>query len=248
MPKDARFWRNVTLISLAHIVLIAGLIRWSVEARNSPNAQTIVWLGDVGGASAATDPTTAESPPAKLSLSPEPSLQKADQPKGEEPLLTAAKSEIELPTLTPIATATPKPAPSPTPKPTPKKIVLAKATPASLREAAAGGASPKPSAKAKPSPMKSAEKKEQTAANPEKKKSGKPDSAKNGSPTQTGTGKIGSAGKGGHAGGGSSASEFGWYGNMLHDRFYSAWIQPTTTVASGAKISTLVKVRIEKDG
>jgi len=96
--------------------------------------------------------------------------------------------------------------------------------------------------------MKSAEKKEQTAANPEKKKSGKPDSAKNGSPTQTGTGKIGSAGKGGHAGGGSSASEFGWYGNMLHDRFYSAWIQPTTTVASGAKISTLVKVRIEKDG
>ncbi len=254
MPKDARFWRNVTLISLAHIVLIAGLIRWSVEARNSPNAQTIVWLGDVGGASAATDPTTAESPPAKLSLSPEPSLQKADQPKGEEPLLTAAKSEIEPPTLTPIATATPKPAPSPTPKPkatpkpTPKKIVLAKATPASLREAAAGGASPKPSAKAKPSPMKSAEKKEQTAANPEKKKSGKPDSAKNGSPTQTGTGKIGSAGKGGHAGGGSSASEFGWYGNMLHDRFYSAWIQPTTTVASGAKISTLVKVRIEKDG
>ena len=35
---------------------------------------------------------------------------------------------------------------------------------------------------------------------------------------------------------------------MLHDRFYSAWIQPTSTVASGAKISTLVKIRIEKDG
>ena len=35
---------------------------------------------------------------------------------------------------------------------------------------------------------------------------------------------------------------------MLHDRFYSAWIQPTTNVPSGAKISTLVKVRIEKDG
>jgi hypothetical protein len=44
------------------------------------------------------------------------------------------------------------------------------------------------------------------------------------------------------------SSEFGWYGKMLHDRFYSAWIQPTTTVASGAKISTLVKGRIEKDG
>jgi TonB family protein len=55
-------------------------------------------------------------------------------------------------------------------------------------------------------------------------------------------------GKAGSASGGSSASEFGWYGNMLHDRFYSAWIQPTTNVPSGAKISTLVNVRIEKDG
>src|SRR5262249_44158951 len=61
--------------------------------------------------------------------------------------------------------------------------------------------------------------------------------------------KIGSAGKGGsYADGESSASEFTWYANMLHDRFYSAWIQPTSTVVSGAKISTLVKVRIEKDG
>jgi TonB family protein len=35
---------------------------------------------------------------------------------------------------------------------------------------------------------------------------------------------------------------------MLHDRFYSAWVQPTTTVPSGIKISTLVKIRIDKDG
>ena len=35
---------------------------------------------------------------------------------------------------------------------------------------------------------------------------------------------------------------------MLHDRFYSAWIQPTTSVPLGAKFSTLVKLRIEKDG
>ena len=48
--------------------------------------------------------------------------------------------------------------------------------------------------------------------------------------------------------GGSSTSEFGWYGNMLHDRFYRAWIQPTTNAATSSKISTLVKVRIEKDG
>ena len=37
-------------------------------------------------------------------------------------------------------------------------------------------------------------------------------------------------------------------GNMLHDRFYSAWIQPTAKIPSGTKISTLVSVRIEKDG
>ncbi len=35
---------------------------------------------------------------------------------------------------------------------------------------------------------------------------------------------------------------------MLHDRFYRAWIQPTKNIAPGTKISTLVRVRIEKDG
>jgi len=72
--------------------------------------------------------------------------------------------------------------------------------------------------------------------------------AKTSSASQKGSGKTDSTGKGGSAGGRSSASEFGWYGNMLHDRFYSAWIQPMTSVPSGSKISTLVKVRIEKDG
>ena len=81
----------------------------------------------------------------------------------------------------------------------------------------------------------------------EKKKSTKTPSPKTKS-SDSGSVKTGSASKGGSVGGGGNASEFGWYGNMLHDRFYSAWIQPTTTVASGTKISTLVKVRIEKNG
>ena len=72
--------------------------------------------------------------------------------------------------------------------------------------------------------------------------------AKKDSAPQSGSGQSGSTGKAGSASGGSSASEFGWYGDMLHDRFYSAWIQPTTNVPSGSKISTLVNVRIEKDG
>jgi TonB family protein len=35
---------------------------------------------------------------------------------------------------------------------------------------------------------------------------------------------------------------------MLHDRFYSEWVQPTTTLTPAAKLSALVKIRIEKDG
>jgi TonB family protein len=88
-------------------------------------------------------------------------------------------------------------------------------------------ASPKPSPKAKPGSAKANEKSE-----------------KHEKSAQTRSGGLQSA----VSGGGSSASEFGWYGNMLHDRFYSAWVQPTTNIATGTKISTLVKVRIEKDG
>jgi TonB family protein len=252
MSKDGRFWRNVTLIALAHVALIAGLIRWSVEARSSSNAQSIIWLSGAEHV-AAGEPQSGESPqPVRISTPPpEPKPSPPNEAENEQSLSAPAKSEIELPTQKPTATSTPspkpttsptpkpkgtpRPTPKPSPRPTPKKTVLAKA-------------SPKPSPKVKSSPTKSAEKEKKPDANAEKKKMAKTAPAKNESSSQTNTGKISSAGKGGHAGGGKSASEFGWYGNMLHDRFYSAWIQPTTTVASGTKISTLVKVRIEKDG
>jgi TonB family protein len=35
---------------------------------------------------------------------------------------------------------------------------------------------------------------------------------------------------------------------MLHERFHSAWQQPTSVVASGTKMSAVAKIRIEKDG
>jgi outer membrane biosynthesis protein TonB len=232
MSKNARFWRNVTLIAFAHIALIAGLIRWSVEARSSSNAQSVVWLGDVGGASAATEPTTGESPPAKLFPSPEPGLQKTDEAEKETPLVTAAKSEIQLPTPKPAPTAAATPKPTPKTKATPRKMVLAKTSP-----------------KVKPSLADSSEQDKESELNVSKKKIAKIAPAKKQPASHPSDGKGSSAGtSGGHAGGGSNASEFGWYGNMLHDRFYSAWIQPTTNVASGNKISTLVRVRIEKDG
>ena len=250
MSTDARFWRNVTLIALAHIALLIGLIRWSYESKNS-NAQSIVWISGSAGDSAAGEAKSGAAPqPTKVSTPPpEPKPLKPDETEEERPVLTAAKSEIQLPTPTatsePKPTATPKatskPTPKATPKPTPKKTVFAKA-------------SPKPTPKVKPTPEDSDKKKEETEVNTEKKKIAKAALAKTddndlrvkkASASKAGGGKADSTGTGGHAGG---ASEFGWYGNMLHDRFYSEWVQPTTNVTSGAKISTLVKIRIEKDG
>jgi TonB family protein len=234
MSKNPRFWRNVTLIALAHVALIAGLMRWSLAARSAPDAESLVWLS--GAESLLAEKSESSSSPEKISArSTESEPLKPDETEKERPSLTQAKSEIDLSTPKPTPVATPKafeaPRPKPTPKPTPKKTVLAKAT--------------KSSAHPKSTPQKSTG--EQTDASNEKKKSAKSASAKTKS-SDSGSGKTGSASKGVSAGGGGHASEFGWYGNMLHDRFYSAWIQPTTTVASGAKISTLVKVRIEKDG
>jgi len=237
MSKNPRFWRNVTFIAVAHVALIAGLIRWSLAARSAPDAESLIWLSAGDLERGRSDNSVASS--SKISI---PSVEseplKLDEEEKEQPPLIQAKSEIELPKTTPMETpvpkatakpkATPKSTPKPTPKSTPKKTVLAKAT----------KSSPHPKS-SPPTPTEG-----QTEASNEKKKS-----AKTKSSADNGAGKTGSAGKGGdHAVGGTSASEFGWYGNMLHDRFYSAWIQPTTTVPSGAKISTLVKVRIEKDG
>jgi TonB family protein len=238
MSTNPRFWRNVTLIALAHVALIAGLIRWSLAARSEPDAESLVWLS--GAEDLAAEKSESRAPlPTKISVpSAESEPLKSDENEKEQSPLTQAKSEIELPKPTPMetpvpkATAKPKATPKTSPKSTPKKTILAKAT--------------KASAYPKSSPPKS--KGEQTDASNEKKKSAKTVSAKTKSSSDNESGKTSSAGKGSSAGGGTNASEFVWYGNMLHDRFYSAWIQPTANVPSGTKISTLVKVRIEKDG
>jgi TonB family protein len=236
---SGRFWGNVVLIALAHVALIAGLVRWSVAARASSNPESIVWLGGQGDLSADESEKQESPSPKQPATDTESRESEQDEAREEKPIVTTAKSEIELPTATPKPTATATPAkpsatpalrakttPKPIPKPTPRKTVLAKA-------------SPKPGAKPKPSPAKATAKSE---------KKDKMVLAKKDSVPQSGNGQNGSTGKAASDSGGSSESEFGWYGNMLHDRFYSAWIQPTTNVPSGAKISTLVNVRIEKDG
>ena len=237
---SGRFWRNVVLIALAHVALIAGLIRWSLAARASSNPESIVWLGGAGDLSAGESENQESPSPKQPPTDTESSESEQDEAADEKPVITTAKSEIELPSATPKPTATAKPppkatatpalraktSPKPIPKSTPKKTLVAKA-------------SPKPLAKPKSSPAK---------ANVKSEKKEKIVLAKKDSASRSGSGQSESTGKAGSAGGGSSGSEFGWYGNMLHDRFYSAWIQPTTNVPSGTKISTLVNVRIEKDG
>src|SRR6266481_158489 len=208
---SGRFWGNVVLIALAHVALIAALVRWSVAARASSNPESIVWLGGAGDLSADESEKHESPSPKQPPTSTESSGSEQNEPADEKPVVTTAKSEIEIPTATPKPTAT--------------------ATPA------------------KPSAAK---------ANAKSEKKDKITLVKKDSASRSGSVQSGSTGKAASAdglpavasakAGGSSTSEFGWYGNMLHDRFYSAWIQPTKNVPSGAKISTLVSVRIEKDG
>ena len=234
------FWRNVVLIALAHVALIVGLFRWSAAAKASSNPESIVWLGGAGDLSADESEKQESPSPKRPPTEAESNKSEQDETADKKPVVPTAKSDIELPTATPkpTATATPaKPSATPaskvttTPKPTPKKTVVAKA-------------SPKPTAKHNPSPAKAKAKSEKKDEITLAKKDSAPQNAsKSKAGSASGLPTVASA-----KAGGSNASEFGWYGNMLHDRFYRAWIQPTANVATGTKISTLVKVRIEKDG
>ena len=239
MPKNLRFWRNVTVIGLAHTAVIVGLVRWSHE-RKTASGQSIVWMsGGDGGEGIAVDKKPrlqAIKPSAESQVEPSP----FEEPDNERPVLTSAPSEIRLPSAKPSPASisspkptpkvkappkpTPKPKPKPTPKPSPKKMILAKA-------------SPKPLLRVRPSPPETTQTPVQSDADPEKNKTAQAELAKN----APGAGN-------GQAGGAGGESQFGWYGSMLHDRFYSEWIQPNTAGSAGAKSSVLVKIRIERDG
>jgi TonB family protein len=259
MPKNLRFWTNVGLIGLAHLAVIYGWIRWSRDSKDA-GAQSVVWLNGGAGDGIVTEKQKVslreKSPPRTESKT-----ERSRDEREDRPVLTSAPSEIQLPTLnatparTPSATpkptpnvkGTPKPKPKPTPKPTskptpkPRKATLAEAKP-----------SPKPKREEKDETPKKSE-----LADAEKKKivlakneavAPKPASEKSPA-TQTGAGKGTTPGSGGGRVGGSvNESQFGWYGSMLHDHFYSEWAQPTSVANAGGKNSVLVKLRIEKDG
>jgi TonB family protein len=269
MPKNLRFWSNVALIAAAHAVIIIGLIRLS-RADKDASAQSIVWMNGGAGDGVVLEKKTLlppSKPPRKESRT---ELLKERDPDEDRPFLASAPSEIQLPTPSASPARTPKstPAPTPihTPKPKPKETPTAspartakptpkptpKATPKrSPKKLTLAKASPKPSTKPTPEQEekeKSDEKPEITKTEPVKAQAAEKESKKTAA-VQTGAGKGTAPGTGsGRTGGSANDPQFGWYGSMLHDRFYSEWVQPTSVAASGGKNSVLVKLRIEKDG
>jgi TonB family protein len=231
MSRDARFWRNVALIAIAHLAVLLALARGSRD-RQSANVPSIVWMN-----SAAT-PAMAPAPPVTEIEVPPPQPEKKEEPA----VPTLARSEIEIPSPTPIATPTAKPTPAPVPKATPKPSPkpTAKPTPKeSPKKAVVEKATPQPT----PKKEKASEKKEKSD---EDKKAALAKKEPAASSDQSAD-KSRSAGDGPGNGSGRT-SEFAWYRSMLHDRFHKEWEQPRTVLATGAKMSTLVKIRIEKDG
>jgi outer membrane biosynthesis protein TonB len=222
MRRDARFWRNVALITVVHVVALIALLRW-VGASKVESAQEITWLNADEETSASVDSPKPEETPTP---------EKPAPPEQNESVSAPAKSEIELPAATPhptpSASASPKPSPKASPKPSPKKKASPKPTP--------------PPEKKKSKPQETHTKEKETAKKLAAKKEKKPE--KRSGETKNG----GAAGGRAQANGSFTSANAGWYGNMLHDRFYREWAQPTTVVASGAKLSALARIRIEKDG
>jgi len=219
ISRDRRFWWNVALVTVAHLAVILALARGSRDPA-APNLQSVVWMNSEVAAAAEPKHTPA----------PTPSL--AEKPEAA-PSPTVFKSEIQMPSPTPTPTVAPKPSPSPSPTPKSSPKPTAKPTPK---------ATPKKSAESTPTatPKPPKDKTDSGKKTPSEKKES------NASSNQS-SDKKESTGKGS---GNSSAqpSELAWYGTMLHDRFHKAWDQPKSIVATGAKMSTIVKLRIEKDG
>jgi outer membrane biosynthesis protein TonB len=230
MRRNARFWRNVILIALVHLGVLIALLRWAGSSKIA-SAQEITWLNTGGEPTAMADLAKSEETP-----TPEPE-RKSSPPEENQPAATPAKSEIQIPAATPHPTPSPSTVPKPSAKPSPKPGPRKKASPkpSATPEKKKSHAETTPTKK-KEIAKKTADKKDKTASTRSEKES-------NEKTATTGKGNLG--GKTGTTANPANAS---WYGNMLHDRFYREWEQPTTVVASGAKLSALAKIRIEKDG
>jgi TonB family protein len=219
MPRDARFWRNVAIITVAHLAIVLALARGDRDPARA-NLANVVWMNSE--AATAAEPTSTPAP-----------TPREEKPE-KAPVTAIAKSEIQMPSPTPTPTTAPKPSPTPSPTPKSSPKPTAKPTPKATPKK-----SVEPTATPKPTPRKEKDDSEKKSATPKKESS--PSSSNQNS------GKTENPAKG-SGNGTTQPSEFAWYGTMLHDRFHKAWEQPKSIVATGAKMSTIVKIRIEKDG
>ena len=242
MGRDGRFWRNVAIVAILHVAIAVVLVGWTRETTKLDQTE-IVWMMDgLTGGAVAESSSNADSKQETSRSEQEPVLSTNDEREEPIPVPTPTKSDIQLPVPTPSPTPvkTPTPEPenraTPSPKPAPKRA--ATPTPKSKpKKKAAAKSTPVPSPKDK---VKTTEKKE-TKPEPKEKETTKTTNA-------TGTGSSRDKSNATGSGSGGSGSEYSWYGKMLYNRFNSAWIQPTTSVPAGAKMSVLVRIRIEKDG
>ena len=94
---SGRFWRNVTLIAVAHVALITGLIRWSLAARASSSPESIVWLGTAQGLAATGGSENDARPPAKRGST---SCASYSASSFDEPdVRSAARADVRAPVL-----------------------------------------------------------------------------------------------------------------------------------------------------
>jgi TonB family protein len=277
MNPDDRggFRRNLLLIALLHVLVLGGLWLFATWRNRPSMSQQIAWLDGgglpVGGQDA--QPSPADTPEEDETPSPTPGPTPMATPAAEpsappSELVIATPAPVLVSVPTPEPTATPEPTVTPTPEPTatprprprisPKPRHHPKASPSAHKHS-----SPRPSPhrhpSATPSDQDSDNDNNETDADKAAKAAFKKatghaadtDSNEGGASGDAGTAPGsggGHRGGAGHAGGGATESDFGWYHAMLHDRFYSRWIQPTSIVTATSSFSTIVKIRIEKDG
>ncbi|MEO7319038.1 MAG: TonB family protein [Chthoniobacteraceae bacterium] len=242
--EKRHFRKNLVRVAAGHAVILLVLLAAGM-LRLKPQQEVVLWLneGAMGGgeSAAVVEPETAPEIPEVEP--PKPEMKEPVVDPTPPPEKKAPESEIVEPRAAP---ATPKPAtPKPsTPKPTtpkamPKATPKAKATPA---------ASPKPKADDSPKPKSETAKKTSATPGPkikDAKMAGATAATTGTKPGTTSGGAGDGSGKGKTGTGKDAISRFGWYTDMLHDRYYSRWEQP---VGIGQDVIATVKLRIMKDG
>lgn len=240
IPRLPPFWRNAILIAAGHAAVVVGIVRFTGGFKKPEMTKDVVWLQTEALTAVALEaapparPTPAETAVPELTAVPRPEEDAIELPTPTPPPTAtpeASTTPPPLPTVTPKPTRTPTPRPTQTPRASPKKKATPrKTTPASTPTRASTPAK-------KPSPTSSPTASATSAAPPDAK------GTENGSPAESPAGQA--VGRGGSAG---SKSALALYRGILHNRFYGAWSQPTTSVPAGSTFAATVRLRIEKDG